>query len=327
MIAAGIPFAFGQVLLDQQNNTTAVGTLLTQPTMVPEWQKAAGGKMEFEVASIRLSAPGTALRSNVPISAQANFTPTGGIFTADATLDRYIDFAYKLFMTSEQKEALLAPLPKWVSTQRFTIQARAAGDPIKDQYRLMMQTLLADRFKMVAHFERRLVPVLALTLIKPGKLGPYLRAHANGPPCNIPASPTGSTASIAPGTPVDGSLEFPFWCDGETARLMPNNLVEWGIRNSTIAYLAADLPNLPPKISSRPVVDQTGLIGKFDFALVWEWIPPSNGATPSVTDAQPDLRGLTLEEAVEKQLGLKLKPTVATLGILIVDHVELPSEN
>jgi len=217
--------------------------------------------------------------------------------------------------------------PDWMSAERWDVQAKMPEGATKDDVPQMLQALLADRFKMVAHFERRLVPVLALTLIKPGKLGPYLRAHANGPPCNIPASPTGSTASIAPGTPVDGSLEFPFWCDGETARLMPNNLVEWGIRNSTIAYLAADLPNLPPKISSRPVVDQTGLIGKFDFALVWEWIPPSNGATPSVTDAQPDLRGLTLEEAVEKQLGLKLKPTVATLGILIVDHVELPSEN
>jgi uncharacterized protein (TIGR03435 family) len=70
-----------------------------------------------------------------------------------------------------------------------------------------------------------------------------------------------------------------------------------------------------------------GLIGKFDFALVWEYVSPSNGTTPAATDAQPESYGLTLEEAVEKQLGLKLKPTKALVDILVVDRVAMPSEN
>jgi uncharacterized protein (TIGR03435 family) len=109
--------------------------------------------------------------------------------------------------------------------------------------------------------------------------------------------------------------------------LLPNNLVEWGIRDSTIEYLANDLPGLPPANFGHPVVDQTGLVGKFDFALVWEFSPQSNGTTPSVTEVRPDSFGLTLEEAVEKQLGLKLKPTKAFVDILVVDHAEMPSQN
>jgi uncharacterized protein (TIGR03435 family) len=61
--------------------------------------------------------------------------------------------------------------------------------------------------------------------------------------------------------------------------------------------------------------------------LEWEWIPASNGAAPAAADAKPDLHGPTLEDAVEKQLGLRLKPTEAPVDFLVIDHVEMPSEN
>jgi len=62
---------------------------------------------------------------------------------------------------------MLAPLPKWVTTDNFEIQAKAEGNPTKDQMRLMMQSLLADRFKLAVHFEDRPVPAYNLAAVKP----------------------------------------------------------------------------------------------------------------------------------------------------------------
>ena len=59
---------------------------------------------------------------------------------------------------------MISHLPKWVSTDAFEIQARAPGNPTKDQMRLMMQALLAERFQLTIHFETHEVPVLAMTL-------------------------------------------------------------------------------------------------------------------------------------------------------------------
>ena len=84
-------------------------------------------------------------------------------------------FAYKLRLTDEQIHSLLAPLPKWLSTDSFKIHAKAEGNPTKDQMRLIVQSPLADRFKLRIHFETHEVPVLALGLDKPGKTGPKLR--------------------------------------------------------------------------------------------------------------------------------------------------------
>ena len=75
---------------------------------------------------------------------------------------------------------MFAHLPKWVITDRYSIDARAAGNPTKDQMRLMVQSLLADRFQLAAHFATQEVPVFALTVVKDGKLGPKLIAHADG---------------------------------------------------------------------------------------------------------------------------------------------------
>jgi uncharacterized protein (TIGR03435 family) len=73
------------------------------------------------------------------------------------------------------------------------------------------------------------------------------------------------------------------------------------------------------------VVDRTGLSGRYDFTL--EWTPESNRPAASDTDAQSDLRGPTFEEALKEQLGLKLESTRAPVDVLVIDHVERPSEN
>ena len=76
----------------------------------------------------------------------------------------YITFAYKLALAREQLQAMLAGLPKWLGTDVFEIKAKAEGNPTKDQMRLMLRSLPADRFRLKIHFESREMPVYALVL-------------------------------------------------------------------------------------------------------------------------------------------------------------------
>jgi bla regulator protein blaR1 len=156
----------------------------------PDWQAKAGGRMSFDVASVKLSKiPAVViLGPNQPPPRPPTFSlgpddvkPRGGRFYARFPLETFIQFAYKLapFQTADA----LANAPKWLRTDRFEIEAEAQGNPTKDQMRLMMQSLLADRFELAVHFETKQLPVLALRQVKTGKLGPKLLPHSQGPPC------------------------------------------------------------------------------------------------------------------------------------------------
>ena len=283
-----------------------------QPLPTPAWQIAAGGKKAFEVASVKLD-PGPFRPPNFPLDAGDAFRPVGGRFSADFPLLTYITFAYKVTLTQDQRQALLAHLPAWVATDRFDIQARAEGNPTKDQMRLMMQSLLAERFKLAVHFETQVVPVLAMTLVKPGKTGLKLRPHSEGVPCE--KTPPTNDSRQAPGTEA-----FPSVC--EVYAMTINSLAKAGSRNTTLDLLAGALPSMGQL--DHPVVDQTGLTGRYDFVI--EWAPENNRPGPA-SDALPDLAGPTFVAALREQLGLKLEPTKAPLPILVVDHVERPSEN
>ncbi len=283
---------------------------------VPQWQIAAGGKMEFEVASIRRTPPGKFTPPNFPLDDGDAFTstrtnePPRGRFLADFPLTTYVEFAYKIFLTHEEKQAMLADLPKWVANDRFMIQAKAANDnPTKDQMRLMMQSLLADRFKLRVHFETRETPVFAVVLAKPGKTGPKLRPHSEGPACD---------AETAGADDV-----FPPKCDVQDFMMKPDHLLMAGSRNTTIDVLAASLSTLGHL--GRPVIDQTGLSGRFDFAL--EWAPESNAAAPPNAGPPPDVQGPGFLQALREQLGFKLVSTKAPMQVLVIDHVERPTEN
>ena len=181
-------------------------TLTSAQSSATEWEKAAGGKMSFEVASIKQDSaepsPGNT-NSNVPLGTQGVFKPTGGLFSSsNFGLATYLSFAYKL--KRGQAREIASQLPKWAATERWDVQARAAGDPTWDQYRLMMQSLLTERFKVSAHFETREGPVLAMVVAKEGKLGLRLRPH--------PANASCSTDAPASWPPAAGEGGFPSRC-------------------------------------------------------------------------------------------------------------------
>jgi uncharacterized protein (TIGR03435 family) len=288
---------------------------------MPDWQKAAGGKMEFEVAAIKPAEPGKRIEQNIALNIDNEPVPPGGRLVVQGTLSDLIEFAYKLMPTREQEQTMLSHVPKWVASDNFVIEAKAAGNPTKDQMRLMMQSLLADRFKLALHFETREAPVLALVLDKPGKTGPRLRPHADGLPCDAKWTPPPdlTSPSVAPGgfLPVCGRVQ---------AIDAPNHTAILGARNVTIQHLADYLGNLPPVSDfGRPVVDETGLSGTFDFSL--NVTPVRNSTSAPGTESQLDAGGPTFEEALKEQLGLKLRPTKAPIQVLVIDHVEQPSPN
>lgn len=285
-----------------------------------EWEKAAGGKMEFEVASIRPAEPGASWRSNIGFFDDGPIPP-GGDLKADVSLPTYIEFAYKMMLMPKQEETIVSHLPKWVGSQSFVIEAKApTADITKDQMRLMMQSLLADRFKLVVHFETQEQPALALVLIKEGRAGPRLRPHAEGLACDAKwTAPVDRTAaSVPPGgfMPTCGDVAVIFG---------PNHTFILGARNVTLHFLAANLGTIPAVADfGRPVVDQTGLAGTYDVSLNWL---PDHGGNPSGATEPADTQEPFFEEALKDQLGLKLKPTRARIQTLVIDHVEQPSPN
>ena len=102
-----------------------------------------------------------------------------------------------------------------------------------------------------------------------------------------------------------------------------DHIAKGGSRNTTMAQLAGALPGMGRL--DQPVVDQTGLTGRFDFAL--EFAPnPNRPAEPSA-DPPPELRGPAFVEALREQLGLKLESTRAPLPFLVIDHIERPTAN
>jgi uncharacterized protein (TIGR03435 family) len=293
-----------------------------QTTATPQWQIDAGGKMSFDVTSGKpdMAEPGQNVNTNVPFRRDNVNSPTGGLFSAtNFSLPSYILFAYGL--TEPEMHVVQSQLPKWANTNRYDIEARAAGNPTRDQMRLMMQALLADRFKLALHRETHQVPVFALVLDKPGKLGPQLRRHLDSPPCpSVPAAP--GPASPGPAKTVAGG--FPEDC-GRSTLLQPSapGRIRTGARAYPLATFASGM-NVGATGIDRPVLDRTGLIGTVDFVI--EFTLPISGPQPPGS-FQPDPTGPTFIEALKDQLGLKLESQTAPVDVLVIDHVEEPSPN
>jgi bla regulator protein blaR1 len=187
-LALSVPLTVSQ---EQTPPRSPFSTVAQAPiTTEPQWQIAAGGKRSFDIVSIHPTKPGEFTPPTFPLDS-GNIWFSGkdagaGLLVSDFPVWVYIAFAYKLSIPASERKAMLAHLPSWVENENFEIRARAPGNASKDQVRLMMQSMLVDRFKLAIHFETHEGPVLALTLIHPGKLGDKLRPHADGPPCNVP---------------------------------------------------------------------------------------------------------------------------------------------
>jgi uncharacterized protein (TIGR03435 family) len=286
-----------------------------QSSATEDWEKAAGGKMTFDVASVK---PDTAdlstvgVRTNVPLSYIDNFSSTGGLFSAsNYPLLVYIDFAYK--QDHQDNKFITAQLPKWAVMNRYDIEARALGNPGKDQYRLMVQSLLRERFGLVTHYEEREVPALMLVLDKPGKLGPQLRQRKPGDSACTPTGPVGDTAW--PG--IVG--EVPTMCSVMEGM---RSSKPGRVRDGSLATPASMLADMFSYLytTDRTIVNGTGL-GTVDWVI--EFVPDG----PSNAEAPLDSNGPTFLDALKDQLGLKFEPVLIPYQFLKIDHIEEPSPN
>ena len=272
-----------------------------------DWQKAAGGKMEFDVASVRPD-DGPFRTPSFPLSTDDSFRDPHGSFHAAFGLETYMEFAYKLWLTGAQRDAMLAGQPEWIKNQRFAIEAKAPEGATKDQYRLMMQSLLAERFGLKVHFVPREEKVLEMVLVKPGQPGPQLTPHVKGAGCDVRLA-----------------SEFPAMCYAVMVRPQEGKpgMAQAGTRGASMTLIGSIFSNLGERSGdiSRPVVDRTGLTGDWD--VHFEWAQKFGGGPPDPgMPTEP-----TLLEAIREQLGIKFEPGKATLQEMVVDAVHQPTAN
>jgi uncharacterized protein (TIGR03435 family) len=229
--------------------------------------------------------------------------------------------------------------PSWLYDDRFDVlgkrpeTATPAANP-QQQFNLMMQSLLADRFKLRTHTETRELPIYALVLARrDGKLGPQLRpstadctalarGRGDGPPPGAGPAPGG-------GQPRAGGAGF---------TMEPGQRPTCGMVGGRGTFMGGgmQLSQLTTRLSQelgRVIVDKTGLTGRFDVDL--KYTPEGNPARsdlppgpPGVGDTRPaDPDAPTVFAAVEEQLGLKLEAQRGPVEVLVIDNAETPTEN
>ncbi len=255
------------------------------------------------------------------------------------TLRELIQLAYGV------PDSQILAVPDWLDSEKYDVEAKLGSSAVDelnklspDQLKLnlerqgMLQALLVDRFKLTLHHETKEVPAYVLVIAKDGpkltentyrngvtgpdglvygKDGPKLteNTYRNGV-----TGPDGLVYGGVPGVFFTG----PHQLSGRRTRLGP-----------FVGLLSGQL--------GRPVVDKTGLTGVYDFTL--DWLAPlrTPESAPSILKAVPEheealtkvhaIETASLIEAVSEQLGLELNLQTAPVEILVIDHIEKPSEN
>lgn len=294
----------------------------TQSPAVPQWQIDAGGKMAFDAASVKSNKSGDGGHGNLA-------QPGGHVAMTSFSLKQLMGQAFKFASLSDATNMVFG-MPDWAASERFDIQAEASGNPTVDQKRLMLQSLLENRFKLTVHHETRQLPVYELAVARPGKLGPQIHPDVDNAQCDEAsagrtAQPLNESRSAArsPAETAGVALQqFP--CGRVVGGLLEANDHDqiWsGGRRVDMKTIAASLGGM--EAMDRPILDRTGLSGTFDFTIEWNHQLQSISANPTLVEES----GLSLLEALRQQLGLTLKSTKGPVNVLIIDHVEQPSEN
>jgi uncharacterized protein (TIGR03435 family) len=244
----------------------------------PPKPMAADAKIEFEVATIKLSKPETQGRGITLRGKQ--------IITINTALADLLVFAYGIHPKQ------LANAPAWAETERYDITALpvAEGTPSVDQLKTMVKKLITERFGLAFHLDKKEQSVYAITV---GKTGSKLTKTASPP-------------GALPGLGFRGL----------------GNLV---VVNGTMPEFAETMQSI---VLDRPVVDQTGLQGRWDFTLQWkpDEFQFTNLGVP-VPPAPADSPLPNLFTAIQDQLGLRLEATRAEAGVFVIDKVSKPTEN
>jgi uncharacterized protein (TIGR03435 family) len=183
--------------------------------------------------------------------------------------------------------------PNWLESTRFDVSARTAATTTPDTARLMLRRMLAERFSLKVHDDQRPMPAFVLTV---GKDKPKLKPSEG-------AGPPGCQGQPQQAPPAPGTVPY----------------AQVACRNLTSAQIAQNLRQMAGAYLDKPVIDSTKLDGTWDFELKWT-------ARAQLGAAGPD--GISLFDAVDKQLGLKLDQQQMSMAVIIVDSVNpKPTDN
>ena len=229
----------------------------------------------FEVATIKRTDP------TFPGTVVGGFRV--GRFSAQGfTLKDLIGYAYDV------DNRQIVGGPKWSDSEKYDIVGKPekTGPLSPDVGKLMLQTLLSERFQLKIHRDVREMPVYVMT-VAVGGLKMKLRSEGDG--------------GAPGGMPIEGA--------------------KIAGRNTTIQFLAYGLQQL----LDRPVLDSTGVPGRFDFDLSWRPDPTQFRGRGDQVPGSPD--DPDLFTALKQQLGIRLEPQKAPAPVIIVDSAEKPSDN
>lgn len=312
--------------------------------------KPAEAKLGFEVASVKPSAL-PAGKGVIRLGLQGgpgSGDPGRVTYTFSTIRDLMVD-AYSV------KRSQISGGPNWLDSERFDIVAKVPEGATKEQVKGMLQNLLAERFKLTLHRETKELPMYALVV---GAKGPKLKdstvtdtprasdsqpkeggrgeagAQAAAPPPPLPPRLRGM--KIGP----DGCPEIPPMAAGRAGnfKMMTPNGECLISRGETLDGLAAQLSNG----FDRPVIDQTGLKGKYDLKLRYDpsSMPggrggPKDALDPAPAGGDPANRispggepPPSIFNALQEQLGLKLEARKGPVDLLVIDHVQkTPTQN
>jgi uncharacterized protein (TIGR03435 family) len=276
---------------------------------------AAASSYEYEVSTIKPYKPGS---GEGPGVIRMGIMNTADGFTASGVnLQLLLQQAYGV------QPYQITGAPEWANSERFEIDAKmdsSVADALsklspedRNLARLqMLQKLLADRFKLTIHRNTKELPAYTLVV---GKNGSKLKE----------ADPN---AAPAPAAPVPG----------RGGRVRPGTMM-MGFDSSEISLTGNAIPvsALAERLSQflrTPVIDKTGLLGKYDITLKFapemgQLPPPPGGGAPDGMSPPPpsDPGGPTLQMAVQDQLGLKLESGKGPVELIVIEHVEKPSDN
>jgi uncharacterized protein (TIGR03435 family) len=288
-------------------------------------QNASTAKPRFEVASIRPCGSGDLGRGGDkqkgggpgPASPGRLILRCLPLLSSDGL--GLIHRAYDRYANGRVDTWALAPIvggPAWIRSELWDITAKVEGNASQATMNgPMLQALLEDRFKLRVHRETRQLPVYALTVAKGGpKLSPFKEGSC---------------------TPIDWNTEPPpplepqqkHCMGGIGGRRGPN------ITMKTQRTSLEEVCKLLSLVLDRPVIDKTGITGRYDFDLAFgvdqttpRYLPGGDQADlPAIPSDEPPAPSIFT--VVQEQLGLKLVATKGPREYIVIDHVERPSEN
>jgi uncharacterized protein (TIGR03435 family) len=265
--------------------------------------RPAAQQIAFEAASVKLNRSGPGSLQRVGLA------PGDRVTLINVPLRTLILVAYPDLLEIIGGPAWIGrPGPNF-DVDRFDVIAKADTPATSNELKTMLRTLLADRFKLAVNTETRTEPIWALTLARrDGKLGPNLRPAAAS--C---AALREASAPVEKGNDPCGTRSF-------ATALMTGRMSVRGFTIDQLAMVANDLDR-------RRVVDKTKLSGVFDWDLTWtpQRFLQASFDRERFPTIDPD--GPSIFTALEEQLGLKLESQKGETTVLVIDHVEHPTED